>query len=344
MKLFAISTLIFLCVTYVSAQDAHFSKYEVTPLLVNPANSGLKHDLRAIVNYRNQWGSVATPYKTSAFSFDMRTNKGGNNNSYMGIGLQFLNDKSGDANMSMTQGTLNLSAIIKLDQFNKLSLGLMGGFGQRGVEYSNLRWESQYSNGAYNSQLNSNEPFNPSSFSYYDAGAGIAWAYGKNTSYITANDGVKANVGISFSHFGLPNASYLIDNSLKLKTKIIGHATVELGKKNTNLTFIPSLYYVQQGNLREILVGNTFSYLLQEGSHFTGFTKSASIELGVHYRVLDAVVGSFQINYANYSFGMSYDINTSKLSTASNMRGGVELFLRFITPNPFSRVSNSKFR
>lgn len=338
-----IGTTAFLIALAAYGQDPHFSQYEATPLIVNPANTGLKHDLRAVVNYRNQWGAVATPYKTTAFSFDMRTNKGGTNNSYIGVGGQFLHDKSGDANMSMIQGNLNVSGIIKLDANSKFSLGLMGGFGQRGTDYDNFRWESQYASGAYNSQLSSNETFATPTFSYFDAGAGIAWTYGKDQGYLTSNDGIKATVGLSASHFGLPAASFN-NADATLKTKFIGHASMEVGKQNTNLTFIPSFYFIQQGKQREVLFGNTFRYLLQEGSHFTGFTKSSSVSLGMHYRLQDALITSFQVDYANYTVGISYDINLSQLSTASNMRGGLELFLRFVTPNPFSRGSVSKFR
>jgi len=343
MKLLTGCILTFLIINTTFAQDPHFSQYEATPLIVNPANAGLKHDLRAVVNYRNQWGAVASPYKTTAFSFDMRTDQGGTNNAYFGIGGQLLHDKSGDANMALLQGTLNLAGIIKLDNYSKLSLGLMGGFGQRSVDYDQFRWESQYQNGAYNAQVSSNELLLTPTFSYFDVGAGIAWTYGKDQAYITANDGVKATVGFSASHFGLPAASFFGADEA-LKTKFIGHATMELGKANTNLTFIPSVYYVQQGKQREILLGNTFRYLLQEGSHFTGFKKSSSIGLGVHYRLLDALITSFQLDYSNYTLGVSYDVNLSQLSTASNMRGGIELFLRFVTPNPFSKGSISKFR
>jgi type IX secretion system PorP/SprF family membrane protein len=326
------------------AQDPHFSQYSSTPLILNPANTGLQNDLRAIINYKNQWSSVADPYKTSAFSFDMRTSKGGSDNSYLGLGAQVLHDKAGGTNMALTQAAINVSGIIKIDAYNKLSTGIMGGFGQRRADYSELRWESQYSNGAYNDQLSSNEVFESNSFTYFDAGAGIAWTYGKDQAYITANNGVKATVGFSASHFGLPNASFVANTGEKLKTKFIGHASMELGKENTNLTIMPSIYYVQQGSLREILVGSSFRYLLQEGSHFTGFNKSASITIGAHYRVLDALITSFQIDFSNYTVGVSYDVNISQLSSASQMRGGIELFLRFVTPNPFAGSSSAKFR
>ena len=343
MKRIIPSVIACLLVSSAFAQDPHFSQYSSTPLLVNPANTGFKNDLRAIINYKNQWSSVADPYTTSAFSFDMRTNKGGTNNSYLGLGAQVLHDKAGGNNMSQTQAAINVAGIIKIDAYNKFSTGIMGGLGQRSADYTELRWESQYANGAYNGQLNSNETFESNSFSYFDAGAGIAWSYGKDQAYISANNGVKATVGFSASHFGIPNASFKANTGEKLKTKFIGHASMELGKQNTNLTIMPSVYYIQQGSLREILVGSSFRYLLQEGSHYTGSNKAASISLGVHYRVLDALITSLQVDFSNYSVGVSYDVNISKLSTASQMRGGIELFLRFVTPNPFGGGTSSKF-
>ena len=55
-------------------QDLHFSQYYNTPLLVNPANTGFNpdFDFRAGVNYRNQWASVGSPYKTTSAWGDVK--------------------------------------------------------------------------------------------------------------------------------------------------------------------------------------------------------------------------------------------------------------------------------
>ena len=45
------------------------------------------------------------------------------------------------------------------------------------------------------------------------------------------------------------------------------------------------------------------------------------------------------IGVENYQLFLSYDINISTLSTASNYNGGLELTFRFTTPNPFIRKS-----
>lgn len=321
----------------VKAQDPHFSQYRMTPLIVNPGNAGFNYNLRATANYREQWKSVATPFSTMGFSFDMNTNKNKQKRASLGVGIQFLNDKAGDAKMGMTQGNLNLSGILQLDEKSRLSVGIMGGFGQRSIDYSVLRWESQYSNGIYNANSSSGENLSSNSFTFMDAGAGLVWSYGVDPGYITQNNGVKVNFGASFHHFGLPNTSYLGSTSEKMNTKLIAHASMEFGKINTNLTFIPEVYFVQQGSQREVLIGNVFRYLINEGSKVTGFVKSSAISLGLNYRLKDALVTSIMFDYANYSIGLSYDINMSSLSTSSKSRGGFEIALRFVTPNPFAK-------
>ena len=319
------------------AQDPHFSQYRMTPLMVNPGNAGFNYNLRATANYRQQWKSVASPFSTSAFSFDMNTSKKKNNRGSIGVGLQFLNDKAGDAKMGMTQGNINVSGVLKLDDKSKLSIGIMGGFGQRTINYAVLRWENQYQNGAFDANNTTGENLGSNSTTYMDAGAGFVWQYGKDPGYITQNNGVKVNFGASVYHFGLPSTSYFGNTSEKMNTKFIAHGSVELGKENTNLTFIPEFYFVQQGSQREILIGNVFRYLINEGSKVTGFVKSSAVSLGVNYRVKDALITSIMLEYANYSVGFSYDINLSSLSTSSNSRGGFEIALRFVTPNPFAK-------
>lgn len=323
-----------------NSQDVHFSQNDVVPLLVNPGNTALNHDLRAIVNYRNQWRSVASPFQSIGFSFDINTAKDKYRNAYIGVGVQLLNDKSGDSKMSITQGNLNVSGVLKLTDESKLSLGLMGGFGQRSVDYSNLRWESQY-DGSYNPNLNSNELLNSTSYSFFDAGVGLVYSYGKDQAYISANDDVQFNVGVSAFHLGATEASFY-GATEKLNNKYVGFADLRFGKRNTHLSINPSIYYTNQGSLHEIVVGSNFRYLLKEGSHFTGFVKSSAISIGAHYRYLDAVIASIRVDYSNYSLGVSYDFNVSELTPVSRSLGGLELSLKFVTPNPFNRTYRAK--
>lgn len=316
------------------AQDEHFSQIGQTEMFLNPGNAGVQHDMRAVVNYRKQWSSFVSPFETMGFSFDMTTSKKRNTNGFVGVGLSALHDKAGSSRISSTKVNLNVSGALLLDDNNLLSLGLMGGFGQTSANFSALRWESQY-DGSYNSNLGSGESFSDASFTYLDAGAGLVWSYGKTQSYITANDEVKANVGISAFHFGLPQQSFLGSEETK-NTKFVLFGNAELGQKNSHLTFIPEVMIAVQGNQKNIVVGNNFRYLIKEGSRYTGFVKQSAISFGLHYRYMDAVITSAQLNWSNYAIAMSYDWNVSTLTEVSHLRGGFEVSLKFVTPNPFS--------
>ena len=75
MRKILLSLFAFLIVTHTAtpllAQDIHFSQFWMSPLIQNPANAGGEEDIRAILNYRDQWKSIGTPYKTFNASFDM---------------------------------------------------------------------------------------------------------------------------------------------------------------------------------------------------------------------------------------------------------------------------------
>lgn len=83
---------------------------------------------------------------------------------------------------------------------------------------------------------------------------------------------------------------------------------------------IPSVLYQAQSGAKEIVVGSDFGYYLNNAI-------SATFFLGAAYRLDDAVIASVGMDYKNFRFGASYDINTSTLKEASAGKGGFELSL-----------------
>lgn len=318
------------------AQDFHFSQFRETPMLINPAQTALNKDVRVIVNYKDQWRSVGSPFKTYAVSGEYAVNHKRGKDNYLGIGLQIVGDKAGDAKMGTTLGLFSLSAILKVADYSKISVGVIGGLGQRSIDPSGIKWGSQYDGSNYNSSLATGENVGASTYVYPDLGGGVAWSYGKGEKYISANDGIKATIGLSAFHFGVPKYSYYSNTSEKLNTKLIGHASVSIGMANTNVVIVPELLYVKQGTLQELNVGSLFKFILQEESKYTHIKKASAYSIGAHYRIGDAIVFTGMYEYSNYSIGISYDVNTSKLTAASKARGGIEISLKFVTPNPFA--------
>ena len=124
---------------------------------------------------------------------------------------------------------------------------------------------------------------------------------------------------------------------------MIIHGNSEIGIKNTNILVVPEFLIVFQGKTKEINGGMMLKYILQESSSITSFPKGSSIGFGLNFRHRDALISSVLIEYGNYAIGLSYDANISPLRTVSNMRGGFEISLHFVTPNPFTTVGKVRF-
>ncbi len=314
------------------AQDMHFSQFRETPMLINPAQTSLNKDVRVILNYKNQWRSVTSPFKTFAVSGEFVIKHKRENNNYLGVGLQFVRDQAGDAKIGTTLGLLAINGVLKVAEFHILSVGIIGGIGQRSINVSALQWGSQYDGSNFNSAIASGEDI-PKAFVYPDLGAGIAWSYGKREKYLSSNDGVKATIGVSAFHLGNPSYSYFLNSNEKLQTKIIGHARVAIGIASSNLVIIPELIVVKQVTLQEINIGSIFKFILQEESKYTLNKKPSAYSIGTHYRLGDALIFTGMFEYTNYAIGISYDVNLSKLTRVSKSQGGIEVSLRFIMPN-----------
>jgi hypothetical protein len=117
--------------------------------------------------------------------------------------------------------------------------------------------------------------------------------------------------------------------------KYVAHGSALISKKNSNVAYNPGFMYYRQGNLQEIYAGGLIRYKLNQDSKYTGLQKGMALSIGGYVRARDAFVGAMLFEYGSYAIGFSYDVNTSPLRVASNMRGGYEISLRFVNPNPF---------
>lgn len=337
------------------AQDLHFSQYTQTPSLVNPALTGSTHTLRASVIYKDQWRGVTVPYKTYGASFEMKFKasnweKSDENKtkaykksfSRLAGGLSFYNDKAGDGNMGTSQVNLSLASFVPINVKNSLSVGLQTSIVQRKVDFSKLIFPDQYNGTAYDPNMSNGEDASSQSFTYPDIAAGFNWSYGYSEKAMAANNSFKANAGVSLYHVNRPKQRFLTGSNERLSPKLVLHGDFILGLKNTNVALAPSYLVQLQGPNTEILVGMMYKYYFKEDSKYTGFIKQSAFGLGAAYRNLDALIVSAQVEFGQYAIGFSYDLNTSKLTRASTGRGGPEIFLRFVTPNPFLYQMHSK--
>lgn len=310
------------------AQDINFSQFYELPLLRNPALAGqFRGDFRAAAAYRNQWGSVTTPYKTMALGAEMRFGMGGSEN-YLTVGTQVTNDVAGDSKLSRTQllPSVTFHKSLNADKDAYLSAGFIGGFVQQRYDATALTFSDQFVNGAYSSTNPTRQRLPSSNVTYMDAGAGIAYSS-------TMGYDVRYYVGAAVYHFNQPRVAFDAANDVRLNQKIFVNAGLSAPVADRNRLVLYGDFFMQGGH-HQAQGGVLYRHFMVEEDDDYG----VSFSFGGFYRWNDAVVPVVKLDYNKLSIGLTYDVNVSKLVKASQMRGGFELTLSY---SSFMNIKNS---
>jgi len=323
-----IPVLILLVSVQTNAQDIHFSQYYNSPLNLNPAKAGyFMGSHRFALNYKNQWQSVTTPYRTLSASFDMPVIQRGSKLDMVGAGILLTADKAGDASYGTTQASCAISYIKSLSRLNNhyLSFAIQPGIMQKSIKQDKLSFDSQYDGTSLNTSLPQNETFARTNFIFFDISAGIYWNY-----QVFNNTGFDA--GLSVFHISKPSQTFYSDATAVLHRKVIvfGNAIFQVSDR---YDLVPGIYYARQYNFKEFLIGSTFRYVKSPNPiNFSTFN------LGMFFRTSDAALLVAGYDYLQYSFAVSYDINYSGLIPASRAMGGLEASFKYILDSKRSYI------
>lgn len=332
-KAVAAVAIVCVCAGSVRAQDIHFSQFNETPLHINPAYTGLFDGIfRASVHYRNQWTAMGSPYTTMAGCFDVQV---GNPNgpARMGIGAYVYKDQAGDSKLGTFNGSLSVSGLVKLNDYNVLSAGIMGGYGQRSATIASLQWESQYINGAYDPDAATNEANLLTSFPYVDFAGGIAYQFRSVSGSLVGKDVTELNVGISMFHINKPEQKFHGGSGDVLSSRLVLHSHFRYDFPGTAWSLRPSVTYMKQGAASELMFGSALRLRIKNGTKITNFFSESGVGFGVHYRWKDAIVPQFYYDLGDFFIGLAYDVNISKYSMVSKYQGGFEITLRYANLN-----------
>lgn len=310
-------------------QDILFSQPNEAPVLLNPANTGSQYDLRVVANYRQQWNSITSPFKTIAAGVDGKVLSKGKSGSTFGAGLSFYNDMAGEGRLVTNQINLSLSGKVTIAKNQTLSTGIYGGLVQRQIATDKLTWGNQYNGLVYDSSLPTGESFSSESFINSDFGAGLQWSYGKGSRTLSSNDMFGAQAGLAVFHVNSPGTGFYSVTD-KRSIRYLFHFTGSYGIKNTNMQLSPMFVYQRQGPAQMIYAGAFIRYKLQESSKYTDYVLSRTVSLGGFLRSSDAVAIAVQCELGQIGFGISYDINISSLTKVSSGRGGFEISIRYL--------------
>jgi type IX secretion system PorP/SprF family membrane protein len=306
------------------AQDIHFSQFFEAPLLRNPSLAGIfTGDIRVQAVYRDQWNSVTTAYKTSSLNaeYKMPVGKGSD---FITPGIQILHDRAGTVSWISTHvlAALNYHKSLSVDRNRYLSLGFMGGPVRRHFDRTKMTTNSMYDG------QGDGETFVQPQYTYMDAAAGMSY----NSQL---NDNIDNNfyLGIAYHHFNRPKNSFYRDASAELDPKWVASGGIKFSVTPSSYITIQS-DYSRQGDFKEIVGGALYGVKIGPELDKPLYT----IHGGLYMRWNDALIPVVKVDYAPFSFSLSYDANISKLKTSSYGRGGFELGISF---QAFTRKDNS---
>ncbi len=314
------------------AQDVHFTQFDASPLLVNPAFTGaFEGRLRAAAIYRDQWRSVTggdAAFKTVAASVDAPLVHDLSVDDYLAGGIQFYNDRAGDGNLSNNSVLASL-AYHKflgggpLGPNKALTVGLQGGYTQKSIDLSKLYFGNEFQDGFFNPGQNPNLN---NKTDYFTVNAGISYSQS-----FSENFGI--TLGVGANNLNQPQESFR--NGVKpaevgLNRRYTGQAgaIIYTGER---LSIRPGVLFQTQATAYELVAGSEFNYIVGNPEFRTYATR---VFAGGWYRNNDAAMATVGVEVKGLRIGASYDYNTSSLKTASGGNGGFELSVRYIMPDP----------
>lgn len=325
-----------MCVQQALAQDMHFSQFFETPLLRNPSLAGVYDaDVRLQIVHKDQWRSVTVPFQTTSLNFEYRT-KVGDYGDFFTMGLQAFNDVAGSAVLKTSQvyPVISYHKSLHAEKAVYLSAGFIAGYSSRTYDRTKVRTSNQFDAFGFNPNLSSGEAL-AGNLNYFDMGAGLSFnsQYGDN-----ADD--RFLLGAAYYHFNQPASTFQQSIFSNLKPKWVYTAGIQR-HINPYASVLFQADYYQQANHRELIGGFLYKHVIaKDEKDFPLYTFWA----GSMYRWNDAIVPVVKFDYKNFSGGVSYDVNISKLKTASQLRGGFELSFTWLYYRHRQTNADSKFR
>lgn len=309
-------------------QDIHFTLHPMTPLAFNPANTGAFYgSYRISILYRDQYRSVAgnSGYKTPTFSVDVPVIRGFKKTDWVGVGMFFYSDKSGDAGLTQSAFKASVAYHWALNKkgTNTLSIAYQTGSVQREIKDPNkLIFEDQLLSGMPGTPSLDIDLIDKMKKGFLDHVGGL-----KYTSKYNKTD--EFNIGIAAGKFGRPDWSLMTQGGqYQVDPRV--HAQIGMSRvMSDKVRFSPNISYqkIWGSPASTFVIQGYLDYLYDE-------QKNTILKGGLGYRsgsgigdAIQLMVGA-DINAIRVMLG--YDVNISSLTAASGTFGAFELAAQYI--------------
>ena len=314
-------------------------------MLRKPAVCGLfSGNFRAQNIIRNHWPRLTVPYNTYGLSVETRAPfcGGGDLENFWTIGGQLTFDQAGDSRLTRWQGQVAIGRhqTLSYDRGDALIVSFIPGFVNSHFDPTHLRWDDQYVNGSYNPGM-TNQVLKTSNITYGELGAGIVYTspISEDASFYVGGSlyhlllfslsNSSSSFNINSDVTSKPNAKWLLNGGMEMRVNqqrvnIFGDYIRQGAFKPTKSDTTTA---IKAGKYSTFLAGAMITFNPKSGE--TSDEDKTSISFGATYRWDDAIAPLVRLEHHQFNFGLSYDINISRLTVASKGVGGFELTMGY---------------
>lgn len=312
--------------TTTSAQQLIFSQNYSVPTIISPSFTGLIEKDRLALTYRDQWPAIPNTYVTYAMNYDHNFAK-----LKSGMGIQFLKDRAGSGDMSLTNVSFLYSYNIKVNKDWFVRPGLSFILSERNFNFAALTFGDELVTGTGQGSIEV-KPYEKRQ--YIDFSSSVL---GYSKQYWA---------GLTIDHMMRPNQSFRGDTArVPMKFTLIGGVKIPVdfgGKRLKDIQSVSfTMIYRNQQFYDQLDIGAYYTQEpFQAGIWFRGFPLTANMNTA-DVNVLDAIILLVGYKIMDISFGYSYDFTVSDLINHSG--GAHEISIVYQFRKDFKRKGRQKY-
>lgn len=313
------------------AQDPMFNQFYNAPLHTNPALTGAySGKWRAGINYRSAWSlpTDGNPYNSLGASFDVRFKAFSRD--FFSLGFNLMHDVAGQNDFTIDRLHLSGSYMKQLaglyDDFDSyLVLGFQAGAGKHQLGNNNYWFynDFNFATAAPPGAGTSSGPVASATDLYIDGNIGLLW-------FAVFEENKSVYLGGSYFHANEPDISFLGSSDIVLDARLLGHAGAEL-PLSKSMSILPNIMYTQQSSFTQALFGMNLRYNSR-------YFRELALRAGAWVRMANSIDGlssesvipAVMLEYQNWLFGLSYEINATEITSINQGRGGLELSVYYV--------------
>ncbi|MEM8527037.1 MAG: PorP/SprF family type IX secretion system membrane protein [Bacteroidota bacterium] len=339
-KLLLFSTLTFCFSLGSTAQDIHFSMFDLAPTMLNPANTGaFLGSIRVGGLHRDQWGQSGADFVTTSLYADSPVLAiGKKKRDWIGVGMSVLRDVAGREKGGQGSPYFETTFAIPSVSIHKVldkkgnsvfSFGVQGGAVTRALKGGNVLVQEMLSNnllgggglqssaeieGLRGQMIDNGENVNQINFTDFSTGARLRTKVSKSTELVfggAISHVVKLRNYTFTTGAGGRDTTGMADpddrnaaNKRPSTYRVHFNVNHELSDK---LNFYPSAFFQTTKGLSETFVQANLGYEM---------TKDLELIGGVGFRLANAGSVSAGFNFKDWTVRMAYDANFGQVATA----------------------------